>query len=120
MLWSLKTPFATELFGSPIVVRAMEREGIADIRLSAQRALWGCVPNSLRAFSACISGKTIIVRAIFDETVTEKDKELLSEAASEIIADYVEPYSIKEECLVIPVGQSMEHLESLIFLRHEL
>ena len=100
-------------------VRAMNKKEETDIRLSAQRSLWGCVPKSLRAYSATINNKIVFVRAIFDEHVTDKDKELLSEAAAEIIADYTAPYTIEEECLVIPTGKNMEHLPSLIFLRYE-
>lgn len=97
----------------------MERKEVTDIRLSAQRALWGCVPASLRSFSASVDNNKVRVRAIFDQTATDEDKELLSEAAAEIIADYTEPYILEEEYLIVPAGQAMSHLPSLIFLRYE-
>ena len=100
-------------------VRAMENKELTDIRLCAQVALWGCVPQSLRAFSASVDNNKVRVRAIFDQTATDEDKELLSEAATEIIANYAEPYTLEEEYLVVPVDQRMSHLSSLIFLRHE-
>ena len=84
------------------------------------KALWGCVPQSLRAFSAEISDKVIHVRSIFDESVNDNDKELLSDAAGEIIADYPDDFIIKEEIVTIPKDNKMEHLKELIFLRNEL
>lgn len=97
----------------------MNSNEVTDIRLSAQTALWGCVPTSLRAFSGDIRDHLVLVRAIFDETVTDEDKELLGAAAAEIVADYAEPFTIEEEYLVVPTGQSMQHLPTLIFLRYE-
>jgi len=97
----------------------MDKENQTDIRLSAQRALWGHIPPSLRAFSAELGDSVVRVRAIFDEKITEGDKELLSIANAEIISDYPEPYDINEEFLVIPTGDIMEHLQSLIYLRYE-
>jgi hypothetical protein len=97
----------------------MNSDAKADIRLSAQRALWGRVPQSLRAFSIELNENVIRVRSIFDETMAEADKELLSEAGSEIVADYPAPFTIDEEFLKIPSGREMQHLQSLIYLRYE-
>lgn len=73
----------------------MDSNEATDFRLSAQRALWGTVPISLRAFSGDVKGHVVLVRAIFDETVTNEDKELISVACSEIIADYATPFTIE-------------------------
>ncbi|WKJ90772.1 hypothetical protein QZJ86_01150 [Methylomonas montana] len=97
----------------------MEKDVQPDIRLCAQRALWGRVPCSLRAFSVEVGATVIHTRSIFDETATDADKELLSEAGAEIIADFAAPFRIEEEFLVIPKGQEMYHLPSLIFLHYE-
>jgi hypothetical protein len=96
----------------------MNAEMQIDIRLSAQRALWGHVPHSLVAFSVDVESQVIRARSIFDETVTESDKELLSVAGTEIIADFPAPFTIEEEFLVVPQGQDMQHLSTLIFLRY--
>ncbi|MGJ0491394.1 hypothetical protein [Methylobacter sp.] len=96
----------------------METNIKPDIRLSAQRALWGCVPCSLRAFSVEVGPMLVRTRSIFDETATDEDKELLSEAGTEIIADFAAPFRIEEEFVVVPKGQKMNHLSTLIFLRH--
>jgi hypothetical protein len=97
----------------------METKRQPDIRLSAQRALWGCVPCSLRAFSVEVSPMLVRTRSIFDETATDEDKELLSEAATKIIADFAAPFRIEEDFLVVPKGREMKHLSMLIFLRYE-
>jgi hypothetical protein len=97
----------------------MTETAAVNLRLSAQRALWGAVPASLRAFSVEISGHIIHVRSVFDETWTEEHKELLSIAGSEIISDFHAPFTIEEEFLNIPVKEAMKHLTHLIFLRHE-
>ena len=90
-----------------------------DVRLSAQRALCGAIPNSLRAVSVEVVGQTIQVRSIFDDGCTEDDKELLSVAGTEIIADFPDLLTIDEEFLVIAMPQSMQHLTHLVFLRYE-
>lgn len=94
-------------------------EDLDDIRLSAQRGLWGNVPCSLRAFSVEIDGTVVRTRSVFDESVDEEEKELLSAAGAEIIADYPASFTIEEEFLVVPKGEKMQHLAQLIFLRHQ-
>jgi hypothetical protein len=89
-----------------------------EIRLSVQRALLGAVPPSLRAVSIDADDLKIYYRCIFDSETTEKEKELLSVAASEVIADF-SAYSIEEEYLVIPKSEKMNHLNHLVFLRNE-
>lgn len=95
------------------------KDNTPDVRLSAQRALWGCVPCSLRAFSVEVEHGVVRTRSIFDETATATEKELLSEAGTEILADFTDRFRIEEELLVVPRGQEIEHLACLIFLRYE-
>ena len=90
------------------------------LRLIAQRSLWGLVPSSLRAASVSYDAHIIAFRCIFDGPPSENDRELLSMAATEIIADFNEPYLIDEQYLGIPYPQPMEHLRYLIFLRYEI
>ena len=96
----------------------MERFDI-ELRLSAQRALWGNVPFSLRAVSVEERGTTIHFRAVFSPGATEDDRELLSVAASEIIADFPAPFMIEEEFMEIAPPGEPAHLQYLIFLRAE-
>ena len=89
------------------------------LRLSGQRALWGNVPSSLRAASVELEGARIRFRAIFDAGASASDKDLLSSAAAEIIADFEAPLTMEEEFLDIPAPSDMEHLQNLLFLRAE-
>ena len=91
-----------------------------DVCLSAQRALRGMVPTSLRAFSVEIVGNVIRTRSIFDGTETLDHRELLSGASAEIIADFPPPFVIEDDLLSFPVGTAMHHLSHVIFQRHEL
>jgi len=89
------------------------------LKLSAQRALLGCIPTSLRSASFEYKGTEIACRFIFNGTVSYADKELLSCAATEIIADYSSPYTISEEYLDVSCPGEMEYLTFLVFLRYE-
>jgi hypothetical protein len=89
------------------------------LRLSAQRALLGHVPPSLRAVSVELNGTTIRFRIVFDGTPDEEATDLLSCAATEMIADFTAPYTIEEECLAVDAPDAMTHLEWLVYLRHE-
>ena len=90
-----------------------------ELRLSGQRALWGNVPGSLRAASVALDGNRIRFRAIFDVAASSGDKNLLSSAAAEIVADFEAPITIEEEFLDVPAPLEMEHLQNLLFLRAE-
>jgi hypothetical protein len=89
------------------------------IRLSAQRALWGQVPPNLRAVSVDADEQKVYFRCVFDGQPTEEEWELLSEVASEIIADFPAPYTIEEEYLSISSPLPMTHLKYLVYLRYE-
>ena len=87
------------------------------LRLSAQRALWGHVPACLRSASIEKDGDTIRWRCVFDAEATED--ELARMAGTEIISAYSAPTRIDEQIVKIPFPQKTEHLEHLVFLRHE-
>ena len=89
------------------------------LKLSAQRALLGNIPTSLRSASFEYKGTEIACRFIFNGTVSPDDKELLSCAATEVIADYSSPYTVSEEYLDASFPAEMEHLSLLVFLRYE-
>lgn len=90
-----------------------------NIRLSAQRALLGAIPSTLRAVSIEVSSQIIRIRNIFDDGCTESEKELLSAVGAEIASDFPEVHKIEEEFLVIPKHEPMQHFENLVFLRYE-
>ena len=90
-----------------------------DVILSASRGLWGNVPPSLRAVSVDVDDQKVYFRCIFDGVPSEDDWEMLSCAATEVIADYPAPYTIDEEYLHIEYPNPMNHLRFMVFLRHE-
>ncbi|HEY0557898.1 MAG TPA: hypothetical protein VGG20_26850 [Thermoanaerobaculia bacterium] len=89
------------------------------LRLSAQRALWGCVPASLRSVSLEMRGKTIVFRSVFAPAATDEDRELLSDAAGEVIADFSDSFDIEEEILEVAWPVKPPQLRYLVFLRAE-
>jgi hypothetical protein len=101
------------------VKSAQDTDVAITLRLSAQRALLGQVPPVLRALSVAAAEHCIHFRCYFDGPTSDHDKELLSEAATEIIADFSAPWAISEEYLELPYPEPMRHLEHLIYLRHE-
>jgi hypothetical protein len=91
----------------------------AELKLSGQRALWGAIPPGLRSVSAEICDGVIRWRCVFESENTKKEYwEELSAAAAEVIADF--PNSqLLEEYIVLPPVERMDHLQCLLFLRHE-
>jgi|GEM_PF-1651726 len=90
-----------------------------ELRLSAQRALFGNVPTTLRAVSIEWRGDIIHFRAVFASDATDDDVELLSIAASEVIADFSAPTTLHEEWLRLDPPAKPENLRHLVFLRAE-
>jgi hypothetical protein len=90
-----------------------------DLRLSAQRALCGHVPPSVRAVSLEMRGTTIVFRAVFEPGARDVDRELLSAAVTEVIADFSAPTTIEEEFLEVAPPNIPVHLQYLVFLRSE-
>jgi hypothetical protein len=100
------------------LLTAEDPQGVS-LRLSAQRALWGNVPRSLRAASVAYDGTAIRCRFIFDGPPSEEDRLLLSDAAGEIIGDFPWTFTLEEEFLAVPQPMPMSHLRHLVFLRFE-
>jgi hypothetical protein len=89
------------------------------LRLSAQRALLGNIPTSLRCVSVEYNSTEITCSFVFDGIPSSDDKELLSHAATLIIADYPETYTINEVYLSIPYLQNMPYLRNIVFMHYE-
>jgi len=87
--------------------------------LSSIRALQGEITSSLRSVSVELREKTIVWQCLFDSDATEDDFELMSEACTEVIADYDWDYSLEEIIKYVPAPEKMKHLKNLIYLRHE-
>ena len=90
--------------------------------LSAQRALLGAVPHSLRAVSLEFRGTVLHFRAVFWKEPTDDEREMLSVACTEVVADFTddELTHLEEQFLTVPPSCEPEHLAELVFLRAEV
>jgi hypothetical protein len=86
--------------------------------ISSLRALWGLVTPHLRSVSVEMHDNTIFWQCIFDKDATESDLGFMSEAFSEVIADF-HADRVKENIQIIPFPEKTGHLKNLIYLRHE-
>jgi hypothetical protein len=89
------------------------------LRLSAQKALWQLVPPTLRAVSVDSVGSEIVFRAVFEPGAPEADRDLLEMAATEVIAQFSSPATLREEHLEVPPPTKPPHLRYVVFERAE-
>jgi hypothetical protein len=89
--------------------------------LSLHRALHGAIPVNLRGLKVKINGDTLFWIGYFDGEPTEEEKEILSVACTEVIADFPNIDSVKEEYINYPSPLKMEvaNLYDWGFLRWE-
>ena len=73
-----------------------------ELLLSAQRALFRSIPKNTKAIFTKIENNHLIWKVFFDKEPTENEKNILSIAATEIIADFPEINSCKEEYIYHP------------------
>lgn len=92
----------------------------ADLNLlrSAQRALLGQVTPAVRSVSFDIDGKTVLARAVFERTPSDVERELISEAFTYVIADYVDEV-IKDQFIVSDGDLKAQNLRLVAYERHE-
>jgi len=86
--------------------------------LSGVRALLGHVPNNLRFVSVELKDEIIHWKCIFDSNATEKDIELLSQAAGELISDFPK-FGLNEISEIVDFPSKGNPLKNLIYYRHE-
>ncbi len=86
--------------------------------LSAVRALQGNVTPPLRSASVEWKENTVVWKCVFDTSATADDYELMSIAATEIVADFPD-YELEEIYITIPLPESVEPLNNVIYKRHE-
>ncbi len=90
-----------------------------ELTLYVVRALWGHVPPSLRAVSFEMNDGVVRFQCIFDVEASEDDKELLSMAGTEFVADLPADYQFEEEISILPFPNEIKNLKHLVFYRHE-
>jgi hypothetical protein len=69
---------------------AYMNDEIINLRCSVQRALLGRIVPSMRAVIVDVTPAGRIIRVFFDRAPTAEESELLSEAETEVLADYTD------------------------------
>jgi hypothetical protein len=85
--------------------------------VSIQRALLGAVGDDLIAVTCGLAGTEIRINAYFSSQPSEESVEEIASVATEVIADFSEPYTIREMCYAIPPDHRLEGLDFIAFLR---
>lgn len=89
------------------------------LKLSAQRALWGNVTPPLRHASIELKDNKIVWQCIYDGDAIEDDLELMSDSAAEILGDFSSDYGYEEIIVIRPFPEKIEYLKNLIYFRNE-
>lgn len=74
-------------------------ERMSRARLSAQRALLGVVPPTLRAVVLSVTDGNVAVRCYFDGSIQPEDQESMSFAETEMMADCGSGETVSTQCL---------------------
>lgn len=100
------------------MVRKVKPEN-SELILSCHKALLGAIPTKLRGLTIAIEEDTLFWRAYFDGEPTEEEKEVLSGACTEVIADFPSINVVKEEYINRESPLIMEMLQLWAFLKWE-
>jgi hypothetical protein len=92
---------------------------INDLIISYHSSLLGAIPNKLRGLTVKIENETLYWKAYFDGEPTEEEKEILSIACTEVIANFPIIKVVKEEYINHKLPLKKEMMEFWAFLRWE-
>jgi hypothetical protein len=92
---------------------------IGSLRLSAMRALWGIVTPNLRKMSIEEKDHIISLYFYYDQEPSEEEIDLSEDAATEVIADFSEPFLISCKRFVIGYPNKINFEGYLIYSRFE-
>lgn len=87
--------------------------------LSSHKALLGAIPSKLRGLTIKFENETLYWRCYFDEEPTEEEKEVLSIANTEVLADFPMMRFTEEEYKCYPYPLKMEMYQFWAYLRWE-
>jgi hypothetical protein len=90
-----------------------------DLIISCHYSLLGAIPNKLRGLTVALENETLHWKGYFNGEPTEEEKEILSIACTEVIADFPIIKVVKEEYLNHLHPLKMEALQFWAFLRWE-
>ena len=93
----------------------------ADLRLSAMRAFLGRIHPEMRLIAVTMKDEWITVTVVLDREPSERIKEDISEASTEIIADYGSSMKIRETIEIVTGSLRKEGrlVGSIIYQRAE-
>jgi hypothetical protein len=91
----------------------------SELILSCHKALLGAIPSKLRGLTIGIEKDILFWKAYFDGEPTEEEKEVLSTACSEVIADFPKINVVKEEYVNYKYPLKMDMLQFWVFLKWE-
>lgn len=96
----------------------MKNEIDISLILAGVQSLLGHVPQTLRFVSVELKNDVIYWQCVFDSNANEKDQELLSQAAGELISNFPK-YGLHEVNEIIDFPAKGNPLKNLIYYRHE-
>ncbi|PIC56459.1 hypothetical protein CSV80_14515 [Sporosarcina sp. P12(2017)] len=86
--------------------------------LSVHRALFCAIPRNLKGLRVLIDEENeLIWQAFFDTEPTEEEKEVLSVACTEVLADFPGIDVVEEEFLYHPMPLDIQTIEEWAFVR---
>ena len=92
---------------------------VGGLRLAAMRALWGIVTPNLRKVSIQEKDHVISLYFYYGQEPTEEEIDLSEDAATEVIANFPDPYLIACERQVIKTPEKIYFTGYLIYSRFE-
>ncbi|WP_240377723.1 hypothetical protein [Bacillus piscicola] len=90
-----------------------------DLIISCHHALLGAIPNKLRGLTIKLEDETLFWKGYFDGEPNDNEKEILSAACTEVIADFPIIMNCKEECINHKFPLEMEKLQFWASLKWE-
>ena len=92
---------------------------IGGLRLSAMRALWGIVTPNLREVSIQEKDNVICLYFYYDQEPSEEEIDLSEDAATEVIANFSDPFLIDCSRCVMSYPEKINFEGYLIYSRFE-
>ncbi len=88
---------------------------------SVSRALWDIVTPELRGVAYAVTGTNLRVRFLYANEMSEEEYELVSEAETESMADYLPPFEVEFVAEHVPISERREPRsdEHWVYLRRE-
>ncbi|GAA0338175.1 hypothetical protein GCM10008967_30570 [Bacillus carboniphilus] len=88
----------------------------SSLLLSLHRALFSAIPKKLKGLRVKEINNLLIWQAFFDTEPTEEEKEVLSVACTEVIADFPNINKVEEEYLCHPAPLKNTTMEEWAFV----